>query len=448
MTALRAKDCGFHTSYTAADNGDLLLLLYRRDIIFFRLHRFGIERATRKSHRIGKVLRVCVSLGGREIKATAMTADTRLDVIKSVLDKLRHPFGVYKELTRNTNGVYSAIGNGFCSDLHIHSSRADHGNINEFFDMRNVLKVAVFGHIHRRMRPIPRVVRTVVGIEHIVARILKILGCSFGFLHITSDLNVILTGHCALAKSLHLGLYRVTERYGIILAARLLDRFYDLCGKAISVFKAAAVFVGTLIEKFDRKLVEKVALVNRVDLNTVNTRFLAKPCGLGKRLDDLVDLLDRHLGAFDIVRPTGGLRGRRCKLVRGVDYRLNNGSRKFVLVQRRDKLGDRPRASHTRRKLNKELSAGLVDLVHKDLQILEHLFVLPKPFAPKGVAQGGNSGDNKSNVVVCSLKEELCRLLVKATARKLKPTEERRTAHRAHYDSVFDLHVADLPRCK
>ena len=298
------------------------------------------------------------------------------------------------------------------------------------------------------MRPIPRVVGSVVGVEHIVARVLQILCRSLGLLHISADLNVVLSGHRALAEALHLGLYRVTKRYGVVLAARLLDRLDDLCGEAVTVLKASAVIVGTLIEKFYCKLVKQVSLVYRVDLDAVDARIHTKLCGLCKRLDDLVDLLYRHLGADDIVRPSRRLGRGRCKLVAGIYDRLYDRAGEFVLVKRCYKLGDRPGASHTCGKLHEELCAGLMYLVHKFLELLEHLRVLPEPLTPEGVAKGRNSGDDKTYVVVGSLDKELCRFLVEVTSAKLKPTEERRAAHRAHYDTVLDLHVSYFPRGK
>ena len=231
--------------------------------------------------------------------------------------------------------------------------------------MRNVLKVTVLGHIHRGMSPIPRVIRAVVGVEHIIARILKILSRLLGFLHISANLNVVLAGHSAVAEALHLGLNRVTKRYGIVLAASFLDSLDYLCRKAIAVLKAAAVLVLTLVEKLYCELVKKISLVYRVYLNSVNACVAAELCGLCKRLNDLVDLLLCHLGALNIVRPTRGLRAGGCKLVRGIKYRLQYSACKFVLVQGRHKLGDRPRAAHSRGKLNEKLRSRLMYLVHK-----------------------------------------------------------------------------------
>ena len=377
-----------------------------------------------------------------------MTADAGLDVLKPVLNKLGYPLGINEELTRNANGVDLTLRNRRSAYLGIHSSRANDGNINELLDVSNVLKVAVLGHVHRRMRPIPGVVGTVVRVEHVVACVLQIFRCPLGLFHVTSDLNVVLARHRTVAKALHLGLNRVTQRNGIILTASLLDSLNDLSGKAVTVLKASAPLVLSLVEEFNGKLVKKITLVNRVDLNTVNACIAAELRSLCKSLDDLVDLLNRHLGALDVVRPARGLRRGGSKLVARVNDRLNDSTGKFVLVKRSNKLGDRPGATHSGSELNKELRTGLMYLVHKDLELLKHLRILPEPLAPEGVAQRRDSGNDETYVVSGTLEEKLCRLTVEMTARELKPTEKRRATHRAHNDAVLDLNVTDLPRSK
>ena len=161
-----------------------------------------------------------------------------------------------------------------------------------------------------------------------------------------------------------------------------------------------------------------------------------------------MDLLLGHLGANNVGCPAGRLLGGRRQLVTCVKNGLDKRSCDLVLVKRAYKLGDSPGASHTSGKLNEKLCTCLMDFIHKYLKLLEHLGILPEPFAPEGVAQGSDTGDNKTYVVICSLKEKLCRLLVKATAGQFKPTEQRRTAHRTHNDTVFDLYVAYFPRGK
>ena len=386
VTALCAEDRGFHTADTAADHGDLLLLLCGFDIIFLGLHGDGVQSATRKSHRIGEVLRIGMTLGGGEIEAARVATDTGLDIFDSIFDELGDPFGVGEELTGNTHGINLAFRNCLCTDIRFHSARANNGNINEFLDVSNVIEVTVLGHIHRRMCPVPGVVGTVISVQHIVAGILKIFCRFFGFRHITSDFDVIFSGHCTVAEILHLGFYGVSERYGIIVAAGFLDRLYDFSGKAVTVFEATAVFVTALVKEFDCELVEQIAFVNGVYFNTVNACVTAKLCSLCERFNDLVDLLYGHFGALDIVRPTGFLRAGASKLMIRVNDGLDQRAREFVFVKRSNQFRDRPGTTHACGQLNEELRTRLMDLIHEFLQVLEHLRILPKPFAEEGIA--------------------------------------------------------------
>ena len=223
---------------------------------------------------------------------------------------------------------------------------------------------------------------------------------------------------------------------------------YDFSGEAVTIFKATAVFVFTLVKEFDCKLVEQIALVNGVYFNAVNACITAKLCGLCESFNDLMNLLYGHFGALDIVRPTGFLRAGASKLVIRVNDGLDQRAREFVFVERSNQFRDRPGTAHTRSQLNEELRARLMDLIHEFLQVLEHLRILPEPFAEEGIAQRCDTGDDQTNVVVCSFKEKLSSFLVEMATSDLKPTEKRRTAHGAHNDAVLDLHVTDLPGCK
>ena len=93
---------------------------------------------------------------------------------------------------------------------------------------------------------------------------------------------------------------------------------------------------------------------------------------------------------------------------------------------------------------------GLTDKNIKDIfegDILTGLFLHSMPVT-EGVAKGGDTGNNKTYVVVCAFEEELSRFFVKMTTGEFKPTKQRCTAHGAHNNAVFDFHVTDLPRCK
>ena len=54
------------------------------------------------------------------------------------------------------HGVIDSICDGLGCGIQRHAARADNGNVNELFDVLDLRQIAVFGHIHRRVRPEPR----------------------------------------------------------------------------------------------------------------------------------------------------------------------------------------------------------------------------------------------------------------------------------------------------
>ena len=181
--------------------------------------------------------------------------------------------------------------------------------------MRDVVEVAVFGHICRRVRPIPRVVRAVIGVEHIVARVLQIFRRAFALLHIAPDFLVFLARNCALAQSLRLAENGIAQRNGVILTARRLDGFHRFDGEAVAVLERAAVFVGALIGIGEGELIEQIPLVYGMYLHAVHARLFAQLCRLRKGAHHLSDLLFRDGAALHVLCPARGQgRGRRADI--------------------------------------------------------------------------------------------------------------------------------------
>ena len=374
-----------------------------------------------------------------------MAADTGPDVLDPVLDQLGDPLGVSQELTGNAHTVDLALADGLSSHIGLHTAGADHGDVHKLLNMGNVVQVAVLRHVHRRMCPVPAIIRTVVGVKHIVAGILQVLGSPLGLGHITAHFRCVVTGDDTLSKALQLGLYGVAQGYRERRTALSLDGLDNFCGEAVTVLKRAAVLVGTLVEEFDGKLVQQIALVDSMDFHTVNTGIHTQLCGLGKGLDDLVDLLLGHLGYDNIRGPTGRLCTGRGQLVAGVKDGFHNCTGELILMQRANQLRDCPAAAHTSGQLDKELGTGLMNFFHEFSQILKHLGVLPQPLAPEGISQGCDAGDNQTNIIVCTLQEQLCCLFIEMTAAQFKPTKEAGAAHGTHNNAVLDLYIADLP---
>ena len=152
-------------------------------------------------------------------------------------------------------------------------------------------KIAVQGHIHRGMGPVPAIVGAVVAVQGVIARILQILGGDFTFSHVPAQLCEFLTGDCAHLEIDDLGGHGVTQHDGVVLAALPLNGLHHLRSEAVAVFKAAAVFVSAVVVVLQGKLVHQVALVDRMDLHTVHTDVLAELGGFGIALHIVLDFL-------------------------------------------------------------------------------------------------------------------------------------------------------------
>ncbi|CDD09463.1 unknown [Clostridium sp. CAG:349] len=294
MSAQGCDARDFHTADTAADNCDFLGTSGFDDFVFFALHRLRVKGAASHTGVVRKGLVVAdelsvVAFVGSHIEAGVVAADAGVNRRDIVVHKLGYPCGIGKELTSNAQAVDFAFGDCFRANVGFHTAGAHDGNVNEFFDVSDVIEVAVLRHIGTGVSPVPGVVCAVVAVEHIVAGVLEIFCGSFAFFHIAADLNVVFAGKRAFAESFGFGNDGISQRNGEVVAARLFDGFNDFDGEAVSVFKRSAVFVRPLVGVFHRELVKKVAFVNGVDFNAVDARVHAEFRGFCESLDHFVD---------------------------------------------------------------------------------------------------------------------------------------------------------------
>ena len=237
------------------------------------------------------------------------------------------------------------------------------------------------------MRPVPRVVGAVVAVEHIVSGVLQILDGLLGLGHVAAELHELLAGDSALTEALGLGHHGVTQRHREVLAAHGLDRLHDLHSEAVAVFKGAAVLVGTVVHVGQRELIQQIALMHRVDLDTVHAEascrslaVLAKASTISW-ISSTVRGRDLHSG-YQRLGGGGGGGGDVVHVQEG----LAHGAEGLVLEHLHHDVVDGHGASHTGGQLNEQLGAGLVELRQPLGQILEHLLVLVQPAAAHGVA--------------------------------------------------------------
>ena len=202
MSAQFKHSCRFHAADTAADNMNGFgrsCFLY---VMLVPLHRFRIDGTTRKVQTVRKVLIVRHALVMTHIEAAVMTEYAGTYIVLLVVHEFCYPALIRQELTCKARAVKFSICNGVSRRFGVKSARADNGDIYKFFDMFYVLQVAVFGHIYRRVRPIPCVVSAVVAIQAVITCVLQIFCRFFGFRHISADFGIFFSRQRALAESL------------------------------------------------------------------------------------------------------------------------------------------------------------------------------------------------------------------------------------------------------
>ena len=144
------------------------------------------------------------------------------------------------------------------------------------------------------MTPPPGIVRADVDIERIIAVGNEQL-CRFHALGQVSALFFkFFAGQRPFTQGLDKALRAVAQHHGEVLPAAALDLLDDLTCKTQAVFKAAAILVCALVEQRNCELVDKVALMHRMDLHTVEAGTLCIVSTLAEITHKLVDLIHRQ----------------------------------------------------------------------------------------------------------------------------------------------------------
>ena len=183
--------------------------------------------------------------------------------------------------------------------------------------------------------------------------------------------------------------------------------------------------------------------MNGVNLNAVNACIHKLFGGLCECIDLIVNLFNGHGTGFYLVVPAVRSSRSRCGDIVKVCYGACNLTEQGVLKKGYHGLCDSHGAAHTCGQLDKQLRAGLVELLHVNFKILEHLVVLIQPATENGILDALHAGQDETHTVLRTVEQEICGLLVEVA--RLHPAEQRCAAHRALDDAVGDLHIADLP---
>ena len=295
MAAQRQHAGSLHAADAAADDMNSLRLIRLFDIVLVPLHHLRVDRAARQMQRVAQILIVRHALIVAHVEAAIVAENARADIGLAVFEHLGKPFRVSQEVASKARAVKFSCSDGLGCGIQRHAPRADDGDIDEVFDMLDLGQIAVFRHIHRRMRPVPRVIGSVVAVEHVIARILQEFRGNLGLGHVAACFDVVLAGQRALPEALGLRDDGIAQRHREIRAAGGLDGLDDLSGEAVAVFQTAAVLIRALVDVVERELVEQIALMDSVNLHAVNARVLEQFGALGERVNELLNFLLRHL---------------------------------------------------------------------------------------------------------------------------------------------------------
>ncbi len=156
---------------------------------------------------------------------------------------------------------------------------------------------------------IPRLVYAEVALKTVEAVLLKQLADLDALFYGTSRLLISEQRGVAVADALAVSAHTLNKAlqteldgHGEISAAGVLDCFKRFSRKAQSVLKAAAVFVGAAVGEAQRKLVEQIAVMQRMELNAVKAGKLAVFRSDGKLVE-----LDAKLLFSQLARVFGGI---------------------------------------------------------------------------------------------------------------------------------------------
>jgi hypothetical protein len=184
------------------NDGDVLRMLGLLDVVDFRLHRLGVDRAARHMDRVIEGLVIGHPLIVAHGEAAVVAADAGPDLIFLLIHQFGDPSGIGQELTGDAHRIDLVFLDRLGGHFRIHPSGADDRDRDELLDVFDILEVAVLAHIYRRVGPIPGIIGAVIAVEHVVAGILEILRGLLAFGHIAADFDVIFARASRLLESL------------------------------------------------------------------------------------------------------------------------------------------------------------------------------------------------------------------------------------------------------
>ena len=159
-----------------------------------------------------------------------------------------------------------------------------------------------------------------------------------------------------------------------------------------------------------------------MDFNAVNACVFAHLCRLAERFDKLVNLVYGHRARRHFVAPTVRIGTCAHSELIDVDERFCDCTQNFVCGKHFHHRADCKRTAETCGELYKHLCARFVKLIHKRFEMSERAFALVKPISADNVSDGRNTRQNKADVVLCPIEQEVCGFFVEVM--RFHPTED------------------------
>ena len=422
MSTKRCNSCALAAARAAADHNDLFLF------------------QSRMQNRIQLICSLCIDCAaltaGIQVyfyATSIVTADARTDLIKLLPRNFIYNIRICKARSSKTDHITFSRTNRFRSKLRvIHISGNDNRNIYRCFYLCCRVQIKTIFLVNRRMIPIVGIIAAKVNIQRIVSGFLQIF-CSLDALRkIAANLHKLFAFHSAVQDSLHHMFRRVTDRYREVFSTTFLDRLDDFHCKTVTVFKAATVFIRSVVPELCAELVKKVSFMNGMDFNSIYSALLEEFCSLSEFADDRLDLRRCHFFVDQIWLPAvWHFRRADC-----------SADTTWIVTA----------ASITGTKLYKELASVCMDA-------LSHFIVLLhcKPLVCLRCAHQSMLNDPLHFIInvanACQYQADSAlrtanKIFDACVCRNALFIDQTKVCHRAHDISVFDLHTANLDRLK
>ena len=297
------------------------------------------------------------------------------------------------------------------------------------------------------MRIIPRVVCTVVAVEEVIAGFFKDLYCLFGLFESAAYFGELLTRDRALIKAARHRTDGVAQGYRVVISADLLDLPDYFTGKAQTVLKTSAVSVRPVVGVRHRELVEQIAFMNRVDLDSVDPRILAELSALAERVHEPV----YHLRSEEVHLYIRSPDIRQVRIRSGPPPfgHYHSGTRlpEYLIAYERLQHGRKDHGSAgSGAELEEDLCSALMYFLYYRFDRLKHFRVLVKPLLSHDADHRDKARYEQPDIVVLSIPVQV--LYTFNEPGLSFPRYHVGAFHRQHHDAVFYLYISHLPRCE